>query len=166
LKKAFPLPPLPPLARIPLAVGVEVHDQPVALRVVYQRAHGHADDDVLRLSAGLLLASALFSALGKIVLLVPEVDERAELAVGQDDDVASFAAVAAVGSAARHIRLAPEADATLPSVARFNVYFDPVYKIGHCWTEAFSLCFKGLMTDLNSIFNAMKYTEICLKMQV
>ena len=87
------------------------------LHVADQRAHGNADDDLLAVGAGLLLAPALLALLGPVVLLVLEVDERAELLVGLDDDIAALAAVAAARSALRNVGLAAECDNAGPAVA-------------------------------------------------
>ena len=78
---------------------------------------GTRDRDVLAALAVHLLAHAVLAALGLELLLVAEVDQRVEVLVGLQPDVAAVAAVAAVGAAERDELLAAEADAAVAAVA-------------------------------------------------
>ena len=82
----------------------EVGDLPERLeRLVvelgHHRARGHLEDEVLPVLAVLARALAVRAAGGAEVVLEAVVDERRELRVALEDDVAATAAVAAVGSA-------------------------------------------------------------------
>ncbi len=72
-------------------------------------------------------ALAVGSAAGTEVVLVSVIDERGELGVGHDHDVAAAAAVAAVGAALGHEGLAAETHAARAAVAALDV---DVRKIG------------------------------------
>jgi len=66
----------------------------------------------------LVLAPPVLAAPGAQVLRVGEVDEGGEAGVDGEHDVTAVAPVAAVRAAARHVLLAPEADAAPAAVAR------------------------------------------------
>src|SRR5207253_4074363 len=74
------------------------------------RPHRHLDDEVLAAGAGLVLPGPALAALGPEMLGVAEVDQGIEALDRFEDDVAAFAAVAAIGAAIFDIFLAPEAD--------------------------------------------------------
>ncbi len=111
------------------AVRVEVNDHGAGLSIIHDRTYGHADNDIVRIGAELVLAAAALTVLGAILLLILEVDERAELLVGLDDHIAALAAVAAVRSSPRNIGLATETHATRPAVACYYFDLDSINKI-------------------------------------
>ena len=75
--------------------------------------------------AGAVLAHAMAALLRLEVLLVAIVEQRVEVRHAFEDDVAAFAAVAAVRSAELDIFLAAEADAAIAAVtgAHINLGF-------------------------------------------
>ena len=66
-------------------------------------------------------ASPRLAAAGAELRLRPEAGEVAQSRVGSEDDVAAAAAVAAVGTALRHVLLAPEAQAAVAAAARLHL---------------------------------------------
>src|SRR5690606_15822786 len=81
-------------------------------------ANGHAQDDVLAVSAGALAAHAAAPVLGKEMLLIAEVDQRVEAFNGHGHDIAAPAAVPAIGPAVFDEFLAAEGNAAVASGAR------------------------------------------------
>ena len=86
------------------------------------RAQRDPEDEVLSPAAVLAGALAVRAALGVEVMLVAVIDERGELGVGLDDDVAAMAPVASVRPALWDERLAPERHA--PGTAVTAAYVD------------------------------------------
>ena len=74
----------------------------------------HADDHRLAVGAVALRALAVAAAVGAEVRAAAEGLQVAQRVVDAQDDVAAAAAVAAVGAALGHVRLAPERQAPLP----------------------------------------------------
>jgi hypothetical protein len=91
----------------------EVGDQ-VALGAERLRPDGHGQLDRGAVGAVLAGAAARLAAAGLELRLGAERGEVAQARIGDEHDVAAAAAVAAVGTALRHVLLAPEAQ---PSVA-------------------------------------------------
>ena len=91
-----------------------LHRLLAGLLIAYQRSDRDPDDHVLSAGAGLLLSPSLLAVLGAVVLLVLEIDERAQLPVRAEHHIAPLAPVAAVGAAFGHIGLPPESDAADP----------------------------------------------------
>ncbi len=98
---------------------------------VDHRALGNVDDQVVAAHAVLLLAGAVRARTGLAVRMVAEREQRRDVAVGLQPDVAAPAAVAAVGTATRHVRLPPERDAAGAAVAAFHVALRHVDEAGH-----------------------------------
>src|SRR5437899_3034975 len=93
------------------------------IRVEDQRAGRDADDHVMAALAVHLLAHAGFAALGFPMVLSGKIQERALAVVGDEDDVATVAAIATVGAAFGDELLAPEGDGARPTVAGLHVDF-------------------------------------------
>ncbi len=100
-----------------LAGGDEVGDQRAGLVVEDGRAGRDVEDEVV---AGLAVAPRpLAAAAGRRleVVLIPEVAQRRLAGIDAQVDRAAAAAVAAVGTAARDVRLAPEGRGPVAAVA-------------------------------------------------
>ena len=82
--------------------------------------------EVLAAGAVAVGALAVRAALGVVVALVVVVEERGQGGIGLEPDAAAVAAVAAVGTAARHVLLAAEADAAGAPVAALDEDLDLV----------------------------------------
>ena len=120
-KQVLPRPPSSPWATThALAFGYQVGDQH-ALAVADLGADRHLDDGGLAGLAVALLARAVTAALALEVHLVAKVREVAELARGDDDDVAAGPAVTAVGPAFGHVLLAAKADRASSAAAAVHV---------------------------------------------
>ena len=127
LKCRLPRPPLPPRAssaRWPCAARSAISSPVSASRD--DRAHRHAQHDVLRAVAVLVRAAAVLAVLGAVDARVAVVDERVDVAVGDRVDAAAAAAVAAVRAAAGHELLAPERGAAVAALA--GVHLDPALR--------------------------------------
>ncbi len=57
------------------------------------------------------------------MLLVPEIEKGCELGIGPQEYVSTFAAIAPVGAAPGNKFFTPEANASVPSVSRFDEDF-------------------------------------------
>src|SRR5690606_30957806 len=79
-----------------VAVADQVADDLVGIDVGDHGPDRHGDEQVLAALAVALLAHAVLAALGAEDLLVAEVHQRVEVAVGHQPDAAAVAAVAAV----------------------------------------------------------------------
>ena len=89
-------------------------------------ALGHVDHEVGAARAVALLARPVRARLGPAVRVVAEREQRRDVAVGLQPDVAARAAVAAVGPALRDVGLAPERHAARAAVAAAEVDLDLV----------------------------------------
>ena len=104
-----------------VAVVHQVGEQLAVLVEPHDRAFGHGDDEIAPALAVLLRAGSVRPALALAVWVVTEGEERRDVAVGLDPDIAALATVATVGPTARHMGLATERDRTRPAVATLDV---------------------------------------------
>src|SRR5439155_10116875 len=104
-----------------LAGLVEVRQANAVPGVVHDRPGRDGNDQVRAGLAVHLLAHAGFAARGVPMVLAHEIQERVLIGIGDEDDVAAVAPVAAVGAALGDVFLAPEGDASGAAVARFDV---------------------------------------------
>src|SRR5262249_21324144 len=101
---------------------VEVCDEQVALLgIEYHRARRHVDDQVVSAFAVHLLPHAGLALLRTPVVFAGKVEQRVLVGVGEEDDRAAVAPVAAVGAAFGDVLLAPEGHAPVPAVAGLDV---------------------------------------------
>ena len=120
--RALPRPPRPPAAasqRSPWCTRSASSSPSRVARTV--GALGHVTIEVVARRAVLLLALAVGAVVGPAVRVVAEGEQRGDVAVGDEPDVAALAAVAAVGPAPGHVRLAPERHAARAAVAASHV---------------------------------------------
>ena len=96
----------------------------------HDRALGHRDDEIAAARAVALAALPVLARLGAPVRMVAEREQRRGVAVGPHDHVAAVAAVAAVGPALRHVRLAPERHRARAAVTTAEVALDLVDERG------------------------------------
>ena len=82
---------------------------------------GSVEHDIGALGAGAVLAHAVAALLRLEMLLVAVVEKRIEVRHAFDDDVAAFAAVAAVRAAELDELLPPEADGAVAAVAGAHI---------------------------------------------
>ncbi len=108
----------------PLAVGDEV--EALAVEALDRRPRRHEDDQVLAPGAVLVGALPVAAALRPVVARDPHRGEVAARAVGDEDDVAAAPAVAAVGPAPRHVRLAAEGDDAVAAGTALHVHLCPI----------------------------------------
>src|SRR5277367_1037681 len=100
----------------------KIVDEFSGLVVVEHGAYWHLQSDVLTLAATAVGAFAVFSALGLVLRVIAEMDERIVTFARLHDDVAAAAAVAAGGAAAGHEFFAAKGHTSVAAVAGF--YFD------------------------------------------
>jgi hypothetical protein len=103
----------------------QIGDQGLAVLLEHLRAGRQLENHVGAAGAGAVLAHAVAALLRLEVLLVAIVEQRVEVGHAFEDDVAAFAAVAAVGTAELDIFLAAEAYAAIAAVtgAHINLGF-------------------------------------------
>src|SRR6202011_1169457 len=82
-----------------------------------ERADGHADDELLAGRTGFVVLAAAFARFRAELFLEAEVDQRAELGIRDQHDVAAAPAVAAGRPAFGHVLLAPPRDDAVAAVA-------------------------------------------------
>jgi hypothetical protein len=103
------------------AVVREIGDRFATLRVGDHRAYRHAQHDVLATLAVLVGASTVLAARRAEDARVAIVDQRVEVAVGDDVDAPPLATIAAAGSAARDELLAPERGRPVAAITRVDL---------------------------------------------
>ena len=113
-----------------LAGLVEVGQEDAVLGVVDERAGRDGDDEVLAVLAVHLLAHGRLAALGVPVVLAGEIEEGVFVRVGEEDDAAAVAAVAAIGAALGDVLFAAERDAARAAVTGLYVDLGFVNKHG------------------------------------
>ena len=104
-----------------VAVVHEVRDDLAGLVVPDRRAFGDVDDEVLATRTVALVPGAVRAGLRLAVRVVPEREQRRDVAVGLQPDVAALAAVPTVGAALGHVRFAPHRDRARAAVAALDV---------------------------------------------
>jgi len=100
-----------------LAVAREVGDHVARIGILDHGAHRHAQHDVVRAFAVLVAPAAVLAGLGAEDAGVAEIDERVEVGIGHCDNAAPAAAIAAVGSAARHRLFSAERGRAIAALA-------------------------------------------------
>ena len=119
----------------PCLVLAQVGDDRPVVDVRHLRPHGNREDDVVAVGAVLARAAAVAAALRVEDRLGAEGREVAQVGVGDEDDVAAAAAVAAVRAALRHELLAPEAEAAVAAATRLDADADAIVEHAHRLTS-------------------------------
>ena len=91
------------------------------LGVENQRAGRDVDDQIVAAESGHFLAHAGLAAFGLPMMPAGEIEQGVLVRIGDEDDAAAVAAVAAVGAALGDVFLAAEGDASVPAVAGFHL---------------------------------------------
>src|SRR5215207_1680204 len=105
--------------------------QHLAVAVADDRAHRHLHDDVVAPGAVAALTHAVRAVLGATERLVLERQQRGDVVVGDQDDVAAAPPVAAVGTALGHVGLTAERHRAGAAVAGLDVQVALVDELGH-----------------------------------
>ena len=125
-------PPAPAaLAGQPPLAGADQVGEHDAVLVADGGALGHGHLEVAAPAAVLALALPVGAAAGRPVRVVLEGDQRRHVAVDDEPHAAAVAAVAAVGPALGHVRLAPEADGARAAVTALDVETALVDELRH-----------------------------------
>jgi len=101
----------------------KVSQQLACVSIIGHGARGHGYGQILPPFAGLILASSMATPLGFEVAALLKADEGIQVGIYHQIDIAPFATVAPVGPTEGDVFLAAEADATVASVASFDVDF-------------------------------------------
>ena len=101
-----------------LAFRRQVADQRLVVFLEDLRANRHPENRILAPGAIAVAAHAMRSSLRLVVLLIAIVDQRVEAAHRRDPDIATLAAIAAIGTAELDELLAPEGNTSGAAVAR------------------------------------------------
>ena len=112
-------------------------EQRAGVAVPDQRPQRDLDDGIRAVLAEAALGAAGLAVLGGIFPLIAKVQQRGHVGVGDKDDIAAPAAVAAVRPAGRHIFFPVEADVAIAAAARPDPDLRNIYK--HIFSS-FSRC--------------------------
>ena len=93
----------------------------LGIELTHHGAHGDFQNEVLAALAVAAGALTMCAALGAEVMLKAVVDQRRQLSIGLDDDIAATTAVAAIGAALRYKGLTPKRHAAGSAVAAAHV---------------------------------------------
>src|SRR5207249_6239352 len=126
-KRAVALPPAPAAdEQQPLAVLQHLAQRLAGGLVRGHGPGGNGHQDVLAARARAVGRAAMLAALGAVLGVVAQGKESVLVGYRVQEDAASLAAVAAVGPASGHVRLAPEAHAPAASVSPLDEDLDPI----------------------------------------
>ena len=103
----------------------EVDEEP-AFGVEHLRPHGHAKLDGFSASPVFVAPLAVAAAAACEAALALEERKVAKIGIGDEDDIAAVAAVAAVGAAPGHVLLTPEAERAVAAAAPTHLDAGPV----------------------------------------
>ena len=98
--------------------------------VHHDRAGRNVNDQVFGAAAVALLAAAMLAAFGAPLFAVGQDGQAIDAGLGNHDDAAAVAAVAAIGAAARDVLLATEAHAAVAAAAGFDFDGDAIDEHG------------------------------------
>src|SRR5262249_21751364 len=114
-------PALPAARREPFVAVTQQVGHEFAVRGAHDRSFRNVTDDIGAVLAVQLLALAVRARPGVAMRMVAKREERRDIAVRVKPDVAAFAAVTAIGSAARNVRFAPKRCTARAAVATGHV---------------------------------------------
>jgi len=114
--------------RDPVIFIHQVGQQFVRFGIADDRSRRHLQHQVVAAGPGLVLGSSMITVFGPEVSIFMEADQAVKVGADGEDDVTTTAAVAAAGSAQRHMFLATEADHPVAPVAALYVYFCLIIK--------------------------------------
>ena len=97
--------------------------------LAHNRANGNLQYQVLARGTMHTAAPSMGAALGFEMMLEAILDKRRDAAVGFNDHVSAVTAVAAVGTALRHMSFSAEGHAARAAVARFHMDMNLVYEL-------------------------------------
>ncbi len=117
-------------SEVAVAVADEVGDGGAVTRLD-RGALRDGDHEILAGGAGPAFAGPVRARRGAAVRMVPEGEQRRDVAIGAQDDVAALPAVAAVGPAPGNVRLAAERHRTGASVPAPHVDLRLVDELTH-----------------------------------
>ena len=89
----------------------------LGIELAHHGTHGNLEDQVLTALAVTASALAVRASLGTEVMLKTVIDQRRQLSIGLDDDIAATTAVAAIGATLGNKCLAPKRHASGSAVA-------------------------------------------------
>ena len=107
----------------PLIVLGKVSEEVSGFSVPDDCPHGHWEDEVRRASAFLVFSFSVLASFGVVKVAVTKIEEGGKLAVGLQDHVPAFSAVAAVRASPGNVFLTAKADATVSSVSGLDEDF-------------------------------------------
>ncbi len=100
---------------------IEIGQEQLMIRVENQSAGRDVNDQIVAAESGHFFAHAGLAAFGLPMMPAGEIEQGILIRIGDENDAAAVAAVAAVGAALGDVFLAPEGDASVPAVAGFNL---------------------------------------------
>jgi hypothetical protein len=104
----------------------EIDDDLVCACVPCDSARRHAQLEGAAIASALLVLRAVTAAIGAVQFLVPVQPETVHRAIRHEHDVPTAAAIAAIGTAARHELLSVETDEPVATVSRRHMYLGSI----------------------------------------
>src|SRR5690606_17940418 len=84
---------------------------------------GHTYYYILSVTAGALVTASMVAALGNVLRARTHIQQRVDLGINLQINVAAAASIAAIRAATGHVFFTAEADATVAAVTGLDVYF-------------------------------------------
>src|SRR6266511_4217265 len=99
-----------------LLMRQEISQELARVRPAHDRTNRNSNHTVMAVAPLLVAAATVVTPFSCISSSIAEIQERAQVAVGHQDNIAPFAAVAPVRPSFRHVFLPTETDAAAPSI--------------------------------------------------
>lgn len=115
---------------VPIALVHQVGEHHAA-RVFHHRAFGNGHDEILAAAPVPALALTVRAARGPSVRVVAEAEERCDIAVSDEPDVAAVAAITTVGAAFGDVGFTTECDRARTAISGLHMEATLVDEAGH-----------------------------------
>ena len=115
-----------------LFVACHLADIFTRLGIIDHRTHRHLDDGILAVLSERLVGHTCLAISGEDVTLVTQVEQGPVVAVAMQDDRASLASIAAIGSPLGDVLGAMQVRAATAALARATIDANVIDKIGFC----------------------------------
>jgi hypothetical protein len=92
------------------------------------RARWHAHNQILAIAAMLARAATIAATASFKLALIAKWQQRIEMLIGENIDMPTTAAIAAIGTTARHVCFAPKARRTITTITGLNRYLRTIEK--------------------------------------
>ena len=111
-----------------VAIVIEIVKQVACISVKDLRAHRHAHNQIITFATGTIRTFAMRTALGNVLRVIAQVQQRVQRAISYKDNIAAATAIASRWTTTRHKLLAPESRNTVTSVTPLHVNLGAINK--------------------------------------